>query len=324
MSSFEGAPQVLSDFLSYIDTVKGKSLNTSKEYFYDIRTFLRFLKVHKKLVPDNTDFNCINIDDVTIQMLSDVTLSDLYEYLAYTNRIRGNTAASRARKVSSLKTFYKYLTTKKNYFSNNPAKDLETPKIGKTLPKYLDLNSSKALLSAADGVNKRDYCMLTLLLNCGLRLSELIGINISDIKTTTLTVTGKGNKQRTVYLNEACIKAIKIYLEVRPKDKVKDRDALFLNKNNQRIGARGVQLMVKKYLNLAGLDTKKYSTHKLRHTAATLLYRHGNVDIRVLQEILGHENLSTTQIYTHTESSQLQDAINKNPLSGISSKEKRG
>ncbi|MCK9479681.1 MAG: tyrosine recombinase XerC [Firmicutes bacterium] len=321
MNDYSDAPQVLRDFLSYIDTIKGKSQNTAKEYFYDLRTFFRFLKVHYKLVSGKIDFESIEISDVDINILSKVTLSDLYEYLAYTNRVRQNIASSRARKVSSLKTFYKYLTVNKSYFSNNPAKDLEIPKIGKSLPKYLSLADSKLLLEAADGVNKRDYCMLTLLLNCGLRVSELTSINISDIKETTLTVTGKGNKQRIIYLNDACVRAIKIYLEVRPKDKVKDRDALFLNKNKQRIGARGVQLIVKKYLALAGLDAKKYSTHKLRHTAATLMYRYGNVDIRILQEILGHENLSTTQIYTHTESAQLQQAVDKNPLSNILPKE---
>lgn len=311
---------MLRTFLSYIDTIKGKSKNTSKEYFYDLRTFFRFLKIHNNLVDKNTNFEDISIDDITVKLLSKVTLSDLYEYMAYVNRNRGNTAASRARKVSSLKSFYKYLTTKENLFKNNPAKDLDSPKIGKSLPRHLDLESSFALLESANGVNKRDYCMLTLLLNCGLRVSELISINISDIKKSTLTVIGKGNKERTIYLNEACINAINDYLAERPKDKVKDRNALFLNKNKARIGARGVQLTVKKYLELAGLDTEKYSTHKLRHTAATLMYKHGNVDIRALQEILGHENLSTTEIYTHIDSERLRDAVNKNPLANVKPK----
>lgn len=320
MNDYGSAPQMLRTFLSYIDTIKGKSKNTSKEYFYDLRTFFRFLKIHNNLVDKNTNFEDISIDDITVKLLSKVTLSDLYEYMAYVNRNRGNTAASRARKVSSLKSFYKYLTTKENLFKNNPAKDLDSPKIGKSLPRHLDLESSFALLESANGVNKRDYCMLTLLLNCGLRVSELISINISDIKKSTLTVIGKGNKERTIYLNEACINAINDYLAERPKDKVKDRNALFLNKNKARIGARGVQLTVKKYLELAGLDTEKYSTHKLRHTAATLMYKHGNVDIRALQEILGHENLSTTEIYTHIDSERLRDAVNKNPLANVKPK----
>lgn len=320
LNDYGSAPQMLRTFLSYIDTIKGKSKNTSKEYFYDLRTFFRFLKIHNNLVDKNTNFEDISIDDITVKLLSKVTLSDLYEYMAYVNRNRGNTAASRARKVSSLKSFYKYLTTKENLFKNNPAKDLDSPKIGKSLPRHLDLESSFALLESANGVNKRDYCMLTLLLNCGLRVSELISINISDIKKSTLTVIGKGNKERTIYLNEACINAINDYLAERPKDKVKDRNALFLNKNKARIGARGVQLTVKKYLELAGLDTEKYSTHKLRHTAATLMYKHGNVDIRALQEILGHENLSTTEIYTHIDSERLRDAVNKNPLANVKPK----
>jgi len=280
---------------------------------------LRFLKINNNLVSDSAPFDEITISDITVEMLSEVTLSDLYAYMAYVNRARGNSASSRSRKVSSLKSFYRYLTVNAGYFKNNPAKDLESPKIGKTLPRYLDLDGSIALLNAA-AENKRDYCMLTLLLNCGLRISELTGINISDIKKDTLTIVGKGNKERTIYLNNACINAIKSYMEIRPKDKVKDRDALFLNKNNERISPRGVQLIVKKYLGLAGLDTKKYSTHKLRHTAATLMYQHGNVDVRALQEILGHENLSTTEIYTHVDNKQLKDAVSSNPLANIKQK----
>jgi site-specific recombinase XerD len=319
LKNYQDAPKVLRDFLNYIDTIKGKSKNTSKEYYYDLRTFLRFLKINNNLVSDSAPFDEITISDITVEMLSEVTLSDLYAYMAYVNRARGNSASSRSRKVSSLKSFYRYLTVNAGYFKNNPAKDLESPKIGKTLPRYLDLDGSIALLNAA-AENKRDYCMLTLLLNCGLRVSELTGINISDIKKDTLTIVGKGNKERTIYLNNACINAIKSYMEIRPKDKVKDRDALFLNKNNERISPRGVQLIVKKYLGLAGLDTKKYSTHKLRHTAATLMYQHGNVDVRALQEILGHENLSTTEIYTHVDNKQLKDAVSSNPLANIKQK----
>ncbi|OQB15893.1 MAG: Tyrosine recombinase XerD [Firmicutes bacterium ADurb.Bin193] len=320
MYDLDGSPRMLRTFLSYMDTIKGKSKNTSKEYFYDLRTFFRFLKIHNGLVPKNAEFDKISIDDVTPEMVSSVTLDDLYEYMAFINRNRRNSASSRARKVSSLKSFYKYMVNKAGLIENNPAKELDSPKIGKSLPKYLDLESSIALLDSADSQNRRDYCMLTLLLNCGLRVSELTGINISDIRKNTLTVIGKGNKERTIYLNEACIKAINDYLEVRPRDGVKDRDALFLNKNKSRMGVRGVQLMVKKYLGLAGLDTAKYSTHKLRHTAATLMYKHGNVDVRALQEILGHENLSTTEIYTHVDDEGLREAVNKNPLSGIKSK----
>jgi len=310
---FDDLPKILQDFLIYMNTIKGKSENTTKEYFYDLRTFFRFLKIQNNLIPEDTSFDEIKIADVTLEMLQKVTLNDLYEYMYYVNQIRGNSAASRSRKVSSLKSFYKYLNVKLNVISYNPAEYLDAPKIGKTLPRHIDLDSSKKLLESAVN-DKRDYCMLTLLLNCGLRVSELVGINISDITANTLTILGKGNKERNIYLNKACINAIKEYLEVRPKDGVKDQKALFLNKNKERIGVRGVQLLVKKYLSAAGLDTTKYSTHKLRHTAATLMYKYGNVDIRALQEILGHENLSTTEIYTHIDSEQVKNALNSNPL----------
>ena len=227
MYDYSSAPLVLREFLSYMDTIKGKSQNTAKEYFYDLRTFFRFLKIHNGLVSKDTEFEDIPIDDVTVKMLSEVTLSDLYEYMAYTNRIRKNTSSSRARKVSSLKSFYKFLTTKKTILKTIRLKSLKR-QIGKSLPRHLDLDSSMLLLSSAQDINKRDYCILTLLLNCGLRLSELIGINISDI-SPPLPLPEKAIK-RTIYLNNACKAAITAYLEVRPKDRVKDRDAVFKQK----------------------------------------------------------------------------------------------
>jgi len=308
-------PKVLKEFLIYIETIKGQSKNTVKEYFYDLRTFFRFLKIHYNLVDNNIDFNEIEISDINPEILNKVTLSDLYEYMSFVNSRRSNSASSRARKVSSLRTFFKYLHKKVNLIKDDPTINLDSPKIGKRIPKYLDVDNSIQLLNAADENSRRDYCMLTLLLNCGLRVSELIGINISDITNDKLTVVGKGNKERTIYLNDACKAAIEKYLEVRPKDAVKDKNALFLNKNKCRIGPRGVQLIVKKYLQLAGIDINKYSTHKLRHTAATLMYKHGKVDVLALQQILGHTSLSTTQIYTHLDNEQLRNAIESNPLS---------
>lgn len=314
-------PDFLYNFLTYIETIKGQSVNTVKEYFYDLRTFFRFLKIQNDSSLNKIDFDKIEISDVTIKMISKVTINDLYEYMAYVNSDRYNNASSRARKVSSLKTFYKYLYNKVNLIDDDPTVNLDAPKIGKRLPKYLDLDSSLKLLQAADeNGNKRDFCILTLLLNCGLRVSELVGINIRDIRNDVLNVIGKGDKERILYLNDACRDALKKYLEVRPKEGVRDREALFLNKNLNRISPRGVQNIVKKYLDLAGLDSSKYSTHKLRHTAATLMYKHGNVDVLALQQILGHSNLSTTQIYTHTDNEQLRDAINSNPLSHNKSK----
>ena len=331
LQNYSDAPQFLRDFLTYIDTIKGKSKRTADAYYTDLKTFFRFLKIYKNFVPTPEHFRSENVDnaiaavrdisinDITIDLIRDVSLQDMYEYMAYLNRTRGNESHARARKVSSIKSLFKYLTNKVNLLEENFAKELESPKIGKSLPKYLGLEDSISLLGAvSDGKNKqRDYLILTLFLNCGLRLSELTGININNIKNNILTVIGKGNKERTIYLNAACENAIYEYLRVRPNDKAKDKNALILSKNYERIGARSVEKIVKKYIQLAGLDTQKYSPHKLRHTAATLMYKHGNVDIRVLQEILGHQSLSTTEIYTHVDDERLRNAIESNPLATI-------
>ncbi len=323
MADFNEAPQILRDFLSYMETIKGKSQNTITEYFFDLRVFLRFMKCKKGFVDATIAFDEIQIQDVDIILIKDINLSDLYDYMTYVNRERGNNANSRARKVASIKSFFNYLNTKAKLLEVNPAKDLESPKILKSMPKYLTLDESKELLSVVDGEFKeRDYAILTLFLNCGLRLSELVSINMNRIKGDTLTVVGKGNKERTIYLNKACINAIDNYVtNARPFVSVKDKNALFLSKRRQRISRKTVQHIVKKYLKLAGLDTEKYSAHKLRHTAATLMYKHGNVDIRALQEILGHENLSTTEIYTHIDNEQLRDAIDRNPLANLTNNE---
>ncbi|HHW30790.1 MAG TPA: tyrosine recombinase XerC [Clostridiaceae bacterium] len=314
-------PLILSDFLSYMETIKGKSKNTVNEYFYDLRTFLRFIKVHKNLVKlDNQDdFDKISIADVDAKLLESITLSDLYAFMSYLSRERNNSASARARKVASLKSFFNYLCNKAGLLKYNPASELESPKILKRLPKYLNIEESKKLLYSIDGEHReRDYAIITLFLNCGLRLSELTGIDLNKIKKDTLTVIGKGGKERTIYLNNACKIALENYLKVRPVDGVKDRNALFLSKRKQRISKKTVQHIVKKYIAASGLDPEKYSTHKLRHTAATLMYRYGNVDIRSLQEILGHESVSTTEIYTHVNNQQLKKAVDSNPLSDVS------
>lgn len=314
------APYYLKDFITYMETIKGKSSKTVDEYFLDLRTFLKYMKVLKKQATLD-EFDTISISDIPIEFIREITLHDLYEYLSYTLRERLNNANSRARKVSSLKSFYKYLLNKAKLISSNPAAELDSPKIPKTLPKYLSLDESKQLLKNIDGDYKyRDYAMITLFLNCGLRLSELAGINLKDIREDKLTVFGKGSKERTVYLNHACTKAINDYIKnERPKEGVKapHKDAIFLSRLNRRISVKTIQYVVKKHLEAAGLDTTKYSVHKLRHTAATLMYRHGHVDVRVLQEILGHTNLSTTQIYTHLDDEQLRSASEKNPLADL-------
>lgn len=313
----------VSDFLSYMENIKGKSKNTVKEYYYDLRMFLRYIKItkceNKKMSFDLIDQ--VNILDINIDVIKTITLSDLYSFMTYLTRERNLNASSRARKVASIKSFMKYLTDKAKLLDHNPASELESPKILKKLPKYLNIDESKLLLDSVVGENeKRDYAMLTLFLNCGLRLSELVGININRINSDTLVVIGKGAKERTIYLNEACLDAIKEYMTERPVDKVIDKNALFLSERKKRISNKTVQYTVKKYIISSGLDADRYSTHKLRHTAATLMYKYGKVDIRALQEILGHESISTTEIYTHVDNSQLRDAVESNPLSKIKRK----
>lgn len=315
------APYYLKDFIMYMETIKGKSEKTVDEYFFDLRTFLRYMKVLKGQAQID-DFDNISIRDIPIEFIREITLHDLYEYLSYTLRERLNNANSRARKVSSLKSFFKYLLNKAKLIAFNPSAELDAPKKPKTLPRYLSLDESKKLLESIDGTYKyRDYAIITIFLNCGLRLSEMAGINLKDIHEDKLTVFGKGAKERTVYLNAACVNAILDYVKnERPKDGIKSphKDALFLSRLNQRISVKTIQHIVKKHLEAAGLDTAKYSVHKLRHTAATLMYRYGHVDVRVLQEILGHTDLSTTQIYTHLDDEQLRSASMANPLSDIS------
>ncbi|NLH96183.1 MAG: tyrosine recombinase XerC [Clostridiaceae bacterium] len=317
-------PPVLMDFLSYMQTIRGRSANTVKVYFYDLRVFFRFMKLRRNLADKNTPFEEIPIDDVDIGFIRTITLSDLYAFMAFVSNDRDNSSYARARKVSSLKSFFKYLTFKAKLLDADPAAELESPKLMKRLPRYLNIDESRQLLNSVDGkFSERDYAILTLFLNCGLRLSELVGININNIKGSVLTVVGKGNKERSIPLNQACIKAIEDYLKVRPVDGVRDKNALFLSSRKRRISRETVQKIVKKYIIAAGLDPERYSVHKLRHTAATLMYKYGNVDIRSLQELLGHVSISTTQIYTHLDSSQLRSAVESNPLADFSRSDKK-
>ncbi len=318
-------PDVLRDFLNYLQTIKGKSINTVQVYFYDMRVFFRFLKLHRNIADKKMEFDEISIMDVDAQLLRSVTLSDLYSYMSFVSNNRDNTSHARARKVASLKTFYNYLATKAKLIDINPTSELESPKILKRLPRYLNVEESKKLLtsvSKVEGPNSvRDYAILTIFLNCGIRLSELVGINLNNIKNNTLTVIGKGDKERSIPLNNACIQAINSYMKVRPVNGIKDRNALFISGHKQRISKESVQKIVKKYIKEAGLDPQRYSTHKLRHTAATLMYKYGNVDIRALQELLGHQSISTTEIYTHLDQQQLREAVSKNPLADFDSSE---
>lgn len=310
-------PSVAIEFLEYMETIRGKSKNTITAYGYDLSLFFKYIKIKRGYVPDDMDIDEIPIDDIDAYIISNISLSDFYSFLSFVANQRDNKNYARSRKVACLRSFFKYLL-KMKIIEENPSVELESPKINSRHPVYLTLEESKKLLSSVDGENKeRDYAIITLFLNCGLRLSELICIDINKMSGDILTVIGKGNKERTVYLNNACMDAISGYLKVRPVDEVKDKNALFLSERKKRISKRSVQYLVKKYIGLSDLDTEKYSPHKLRHTAATLMYKYGKVDIRSLQEILGHENISTTQIYTHLDEETLRDAAKSNPLSEI-------
>ena len=327
MINHENNPDYLNSFLDYTVTILNKSPNTIKEYNYDLATFLKFIKVRFKMT-DEEDFSKITIKDIPLSTVKQIKLDDIHAFLSYLTNTYHSKAATRARKASSIRVFFNYLSQKANLIEFNPAQNLETPKLDKRLPKYLSLEDSKKLLNVAGSDdnrnNKRDYAIITLFLNCGMRLSELVGINIKDINFSEcqMTVIGKGNKERTIYLNKACMTAINNYLAVRPvegikTDKANSKNALFLSERKERISRRTVQYIVDKELRVAGLDTSKYSVHKLRHTAATLMYQYGKVDIRALQEVLGHESISTTEIYTHVANVQARSAIENNPLSDV-------
>ena len=320
----QNCPPIIRDFLTYNETIKGKSSLSVEGYYLDLQTFFRYLLFSRGLVDGQEDFTQIDIKSVDINLIKTVTISDLYSYLVFCKNERQNNAATRARKTSTLKIFFKYLCEQTHQLETNPALMLESPKVKQSLPKHLTLEDSLELLKSVEGPNqKRDYCILTLFLNCGLRLAELCSLNLGDIKPDgTMTITGKGNKERLVYLNSACQSAVQEYLKVRPNDNINaiDRNALFVSRNKRRISPKTVQHIVKTYLDKAGLGDQGFSTHKLRHTAATLMYQHGQVDIRVLKDILGHANLGTTQIYTHVSDAQIKNAVDKNPLSNVKNK----
>lgn len=317
-------PKRVIEFLNYLENVKGKSLNTVKGYSVDLGLFFKFLKVYKGL-ENNIELEKIEeveISDLSDNFIKDITLSDIYAFLAFLEKVRNNSAYARARKVATLKSFFKFLNSKIKLIDENPTVELESPKINKRHPVYLTLDQSITVLNSMDKGNKnyyRDYCILTLFLNCGMRLSELCNIEIEKIKGDTLTIIGKGNKERTVYLNEASIAAIENYLKNRNDSKATEeaKKYLFLSSKYRPINKRSVEILVKKHIENAGFKDQKYTPHKLRHTAATLMYKYGNVDIRSLQNILGHENISTTQIYTHVDDETLREAVKTNPLANI-------
>ena len=328
MKRYTDCPQILRDFLTYHETIKGQSPRTIDEYYLDLRMFLRFTKLMRNDMSIQTHLDEIDIRDVDISFIGSITTSDVYDFLSYLANDRtinpdspapdyGISQASRARKLSALKSFYKYLTIRTKKLTENPVADMEYPKLRKSLPKYLTLEQSSKLLQAVSGQNQaRDYAILMLFLNCGIRRSELVGLNLTDIYEDRIRVLGKGNKERFVYFGTACRKAIDQYLPLRHKQVLSDNRALFGSRNGNRISVDAVHALVKKALLKAGLDATQFSAHKLRHTAATMMLS-GGVDVKTVQEVLGHENLNTTQIYTHIENTELKIAAEANPLSKL-------
>ena len=328
MKRYTDCPQVLRDFLTYHETIKGQSSLTISEYYLDLRMFLRFMKLMRSEMPIHTRLDDIDIRDVDLNFVREITTSDIFDFLSYLANDRtvnpdspspdyGIESPSRARKLSAVKSFYKYLTVRTKQLQENPVADLEYPKLRKSLPKYLTIEQSAALLKAVSGANeKRDYAILMLFLNCGIRRSELVGLNMTDVYEDRIRVVGKGNKERFVYFGSACRKAIDAYLPERQKKVLTDNRALFGSRNGNRISTDAVHALVKKALLQACLDATQFSAHKLRHTAATMMLS-GGVDVKTVQEVLGHENLNTTQIYTHIENTELKIAAEANPLSKL-------
>ena len=328
MRKYSDCPQILRDFLTYHETIKGQSQLTISEYALDLRMFLRFVKLMRCDMPVNTDLELIDIRNVDLAFVRDIRSSDVFDFLSYLASDRplnanssisdyGVSATTRARKLSAIKSFYKYLTVRTKQLQENPVADLEYPKLRKSLPKYLTLEESTALLRSVSGANeKRDYAILMLFLNCGIRRSELVGLNLTDVYEDRIRVVGKGNKERFVYFGNACRKAIDTYLQERNKVVLSDNRALFGSRDGNRISVSAVHRLVKKALLQAGLDSTQFSAHKLRHTAATMMLS-GGVDVKTVQEVLGHENLNTTQIYTHIENTELKIAAEANPLSKL-------
>ena len=328
MKKYTDIPQILRDFLTYHENIKGQSPRTISEYYLDLRMFLRFMKLMRNDMPISTSLDEINIKDVDLSFIQNITTSDVFDFLSYLANDRasnpnspapdyGIEVSSRARKLSAIKSFYKYLTVRTKQLTENPVADLEYPKLRKSLPRYLTMSQASALLQAVSGQNaKRDYAILMLFLNCGIRRSELVGLNITDVYEDRIRVVGKGNKERFVYFGTPCRKAIDNYMQERNKLVLTDNRALFGSRNGNRISVTAVHRLVEKALLKAGLDATQFSAHKLRHTAATMMLS-GGIDVKTVQEVLGHENLNTTQIYTHIESTELKLAAEANPLSKL-------
>ena len=320
---FSDCPEFLISFLAYELSIRNLSPRTVDGYAVDLRTFFRFLRSTRDQPFSDVPLEEIPIKDLTFDFVRDISKKDVYEFMYYLTKERSNSARTRARKLCSVKAFFRYYVNKQNMLEQNPAIDVDSPSLKKSLPKYLSLEECLELLRHIETeFTERDYCIITFFLNCGMRLSELVGINLTDFKENTVRILGKGNKERTVYLTGACIDALDHYLKERNAlSNLKDRNALFVSKRTgKRLSPRRVEQIVGQCLAQAGLSGKGYSPHKLRHTAATLMYRSGQADMLALQEILGHANVSTTQIYTHISRSQLDQAVNASPLAKVKQK----
>ena len=322
MIHFDDCPVILDDYLNYLLTIKGRSNLTVKEYYYDLKRFLKFIIMRKKLFGYNlnSDINEVSILSINKRDILDIDITDLHAYISYCDSYYNDSTKTKARKISAIKSWFKYLHNTVELIDKNPSEKLELPKLQKRNPVYLTLSESEKVINAIkleeNEFNRaRDLCIILIFLTCGLRISELTGINIESIKDDKLNVIGKGNKERTVFLNENCLYAIKCYLKLRPI--TPDTTALFISSHKKRISNRSIQTRLKKYIQLAGLDPNIYTPHKLRHTAATLMYKYGDVDIRTIQSILGHTSVATTQIYTHLDDDDIKKGISKNPISKL-------
>ncbi len=320
-------PMFLNDYLTYLDVIRGRSARTVTEYYHDISLFLRWVYAERNRLSKD-EIAEVKLSEISLELLKTVNVSLLYDYIRYLRDTRGNTPRSVSRRISAVRSLFRYLTKNKGLLQTDPCQSLELPTVKKALPKFLTLNESERMLEAVEQSQTpealRDYCIVTLFLNCGFRLSELIGMNVGDVDfyNRQVRVLGKGNKERIVYLNDACLASISEYISAR-ENPPEEPSALFLSRNHRRISKRRVQQIVEQALQAAGLGGRGLSTHKLRHTAATLMYQHANVDTLTLRDILGHQSIATTEIYTHLSSEQRQDAIDNNPLAGQRRKSKK-
>ena len=330
----KNSPKFLNNFLKYKRFIEFEAKTTTDQLYFALRTFLRYIKLYlydndKLETITRDEFQIIDVSNVTIKDLKKINSFELEKYLKFLSDKLKNDNKTRNRKLASCKRLFEYLYVN-NLINYNPTKSMTSVRTEKRLPKYLNLDESKKLLSVtinSNQVNKiRNYAITCIFLNCSIRLSELTGINLSDIKIDktekTIRIHGKGNKERLLYLNAAVCEAIKAYIEVRPKlgKEFKDYNALFLSSQKKRISNRTVEQIIKDNLSKAlnkDLDVKEYKTHTLRHTGASLLYNENNVDIFILKRILGHKSLDSTQIYTHVSNKKMKEIMMNCTISSI-------